>query len=370
MKVLFIATVVKTHIMEFHIPYLKMFKEMGWETAVAARNDYEDQSDCVIPYCDHFYDTPFERNPFKPQNISAYRTLKDIIDSAGYDIIHCHTPVGGVLGRLASTGARRHGSKVFYTAHGFHFFKGSSPINWLLYYPVERFFARLTDVLITINTEDYRTAGKFRAGRVEYTPGIGVDIERFAEGDRPEAEHKRDELGIPQEATVLLSVGEVNSNKNHRVVLEALKDIDSAWYVLCGSGPLLEDLKSLAAEYRIDDRVIFAGYRTDVADFYNMADIFVFPSYREGLPVALMEAMAAGLVCIASRNRGTNDLLPESRLRFDASDVEELKKRIRTAMTEDCTDEIQRNREHLKKFDIRNVLEMTRNLYMQAVSSK
>ena len=101
-----------------------------------------------------------------------------------------------------------------------------------------------------------------------------------------------------------------------------------------------------------------------------MADIFVFPSYREGLPVALMEAMAAGLVCIASRNRGTNDLLPESRLRFDASDVEELKERIRTAMTEDCTYEIQRNREHLKKFDIRNVLEMTRNLYMQAVSSK
>lgn len=370
MKVLFIATVVKTHIMEFHIPYLKMFKAMGWETAVAARNDYENPTDCVIPYCDHFYDIPFERNPFKPQNIYAYRKLKHIIDSEEYDIIHCHTPVGGVLGRLASTDARRHGSKVFYTAHGFHFFKGASPINWLLYYPVERFFARLTDVLITINTEDYRTARNFRAGRVEYTPGIGVDIERFAEGSRTRAKSKRDALGIPQEATVLLSVGEVNRNKNHRVVLESLKDVDAAWYILCGSGPLLDELQILAAEYGIEDRVIFAGYRTDVADFYNMADIFVFPSYREGLPVALMEAMAAGLVCIASRNRGTNDLMPESGLRFDASDVEELKQRIRTAMTEDCTEEIQRNRDHLKQFDIRNVLELTKNMYMQEVSSK
>ena len=370
MKVLFIATVVKTHIMEFHIPYLKMFKDMGWETAVAARNDYEDPADCVIPYCDHFYDIPFERNPFKPQNIIACRQLRRIIDSEGYDIIHCHTPVGGVIGRLASAGARRHGSKVFYTAHGFHFFKGSSPVNWILYYPVERLFARLTDVLITINTEDYRTAGKFRAGRVEYTPGIGVDIDKFSAGSRTGAEEKRVELGIPQEAAVLLSVGEVNRNKNHRVVLEALRDIESAWYVLCGSGPLLDDLKRLAAEYGIDDRVIFAGYRTDVADFYNMADIFVFPSYREGLPVALMEAMAAGLVCIASRNRGTDDLLPESRLRFEASNVEELKQRIRTAMTEDCTEEIRRNHEHLKKFDIKNVLKLTRNIYMREISSK
>lgn len=96
-KVLFVATVVKTHIMEFHIPYLKMFKEMGWETAVAARNDYENPSDCVIPYCDTYYDIPFERNPLKLGNMKAYKRLEKVIDDGGYDIIHCHTPVGAML---------------------------------------------------------------------------------------------------------------------------------------------------------------------------------------------------------------------------------------------------------------------------------
>lgn len=370
MKVLFIATVVKTHIMEFHIPYLKMFKDMGWETAVAARNDFEDPADCVIPYCDKYYDIHFERNPFKPQNITAYRQLKHIIDTEGYDIIHCHTPVGGVIGRMASAGARAHGSKVFYTAHGFHFFHGSSPVSWILYYPVERFFARLTDVLITINTEDYQTARNFKAGRIEYTPGVGVDTDKIMHGVQSGREAKRRELGIPLDAKVLLSVGEVNKNKNHRVIIEALKDFDSTWFVLCGRGPLLEDLKNLASEYRLEDRIIFAGYRTDVADFYNMADVFVFPSYREGLPVALMEAMASGLRCVASRNRGTNDLLPDSKLRFNPADVKELKEKLRIALTEDCSEEIRKNKEHLTKFDIKNVLELTRKLYLREMLPK
>ena len=197
MKVLFIATVVKTHIMEFHIPYLKMFKDMGWETAVAARNDFENPDDCVIPYCDKYYDIHFERNPFKPQNISAYRQLKHIIDTEGYDIIHCHTPVGGVIGRMASGRARRQGSKVFYTAHGFHFFHGSSPVSWILYYPVERLFARMTDVLITINTEDYKTAKSFKAGMVEYTPGVGVNTEKIRHGVQTDRKTKRKEFGMP-----------------------------------------------------------------------------------------------------------------------------------------------------------------------------
>lgn len=370
MKVLFIATVVKTHIMEFHIPYLKMFKDMGWETAVAARNDFENPDDCVIPYCDKYYDIHFERNPFKPQNISAYRQLKHIIDTEGYDIIHCHTPVGGVIGRMASGRARRQGSKVFYTAHGFHFFHGSSPVSWILYYPVERLFARMTDVLITINTEDYKTAKSFKAGMVEYTPGVGVNTEKIRHGVQTDRKTKRKEFGIPQNAQVILSVGEVNKNKNHKVIIEALRDFDKAWFVLCGRGPLLEELQRTAAEYGISDRVVFAGYRTDVADFYNMADVFVFPSYREGLPVALMEAMAEGLKCVASRNRGTNDLLPESRLKFDPADVGELKEKLRIALTEDCSDEISINKEHLRKYDIDNVIALTRKLYLKAISSK
>ncbi len=370
MKVLFVATVVKTHIMEFHIPYLKMLKDEGWETAVAARNDYKNPSECSIPHCDKYYDIQFERNPFNPRNLSAYKQLKRLIDKEEYDIIHCHTPVGGVLTRLAARKARKKGSVVVYTAHGFHFYKGAPLVNWILYYPVERLLARVTDVLLTINKEDYRRAGRFKAGRVEYVPGVGIDMERFhAQSADPERD-LRAELGIPDDVRVLLSVGEVNKNKNHRLVIEALPELENVWYVVCGSGPLMDELKELAVKLSVNDRVIFAGYRNDLSDFYHMADCFVFPSYREGLPVALMEAMASGLVCVASRNRGTNDLLNGSMLRFDASDKNELLEKLQLALFKDCSDDIKWNYKKLKEYDISNVLGIMKSIYFNALKKK
>ena len=215
-KVLFVATVVKMHIMVFHIPYLKMFKKMGWETAVAARNDYDDPDECAIPYCDTYYDIPFERNPIKLSNLKAYRSLKDIIDKGDYDIIHCHTPVGAMLTRLAAKTARKHGTKVFYTAHGFHFYRGAPAINWLLYYPVEKWLSLYTDVLITINNEDYERAKTFNAGKVCYVPGVGIDLNKFNVGHIDKAK-KRREIGINTDDFVLLSVGELSKNKNHEL---------------------------------------------------------------------------------------------------------------------------------------------------------
>ena len=370
MKVLFVATVVKTHIMEFHIPYLKRFKEKGWETAVAAKNDYDDPADCIIPYCDRYYEVPFERNPIKPANFRAYKELTRLIDTEGYDIVHCHTPVGGALARLAARKARKTGCTVIYTAHGFHFHKGAPVINWLLYYPAEKLLARMTDVLITINREDYHRAKKFRAGKIAYVPGIGVDTEKFRQHSDGPQRDLRAELGIPDEAKVLLSVGEINENKNHRLVIQTLPELDGIWYVVCGSGPLMEELRTLASKLHVSDRVVFAGYRNDLPDYYHMADIFVFPSYREGLPVALMEAMAAGLVCVASRNRGTDDLLDESRLKFNASNKEELLEKIREVLSADCSDEIRRNTEKLEEYDIKNVMKVTEEIYHEALQKK
>lgn len=370
-KVLYVATVVKTHIMEFHIPYLKMLKEMGYETAVAARNDYDYPADCVIPYCDYYYDIPFERNPFRPVNIKAYRALKRVIDEGQYDIIHCHTPVGALLTRLAAQDARKKGSKVFYTAHGFHFYKGAPLINWLVYYPVEKYLARKTDVLITITNEDNERANKkFKAGRVEYVPGVGIDLKRFKKGTPEKAAALRSEFGIPKDATVLLSVGEINVNKNHKVVIEAISDFPNVWLVLCGRGPLMEDHKKLAERLGVADRVIMTGYRTDIVDFYSMADIFVFPSLREGLPVALMEAMATELICVASKNRGTDDLLKNSELLFEATDVADLKNKLRIAIGNDCSNEVNRNKEHLKQFDIANSLAKMKSLYLSSINEK
>jgi glycosyltransferase EpsD len=370
-KALFVATVVKTHIMEFHIPYLKMLKEMGWETAVASRNDYDDPADCVIPYCDTYYDVPFERNPFKPGNLKAYKQLKKIIDEGHYDIIHCHTPVGAMLTRLAASDARKQGSKVIYTAHGFHFYKGAPLINWLAYYPVEKALAKKTDVLITINKEDYeRAKNKFKAGRVEYVPGVGIDVKKFGAYSAEHAKAIRAELGIAADQKVLLSVGEVNVNKNHRIVIDALTEFPEVCYIVCGRGPLINDHESHAKSIGVGERVRFVGYRTDVKDFYGMADVFVFPSLREGLPVALMEAMAAGLPCVASRNRGSDDLLQESPLRFNANDKDELIQKLEMALNQDQKAEIYKNRNTVLKYDINSTKKVMSKIYEEVQEAK
>lgn len=371
-KVLFIATVVKTHIMEFHVPYLKMFKEKGWETAVAARNDYENPTDCVIPYCDTFYDIPFERNPFKPGNIEAYKNLKKLIDEGAYDIIHCHTPVGAMLTRLAAADARKKGSKVFYTAHGFHFYTGAPLINWLLYYPVEKALARKTDVLITINKEDYERAKTFKAGRVVYIPGVGIDVNKFKRSIE-KRNIKRCELGLSDNDYVLLSVGELIKRKNHAAVLEALsvlkKDgkLDRIQYLICGRGILADELKQKAETLGISEHVHFLGYRSDIAEICSAADVFVFPSHQEGLPVAVMEAMAAGLPIIAAKIRGVVDLLEgsENQLVEYSSDVDAYSQSIGVfTVSKTLCERIGRNNQLLAKdYDIENVKSKMQTVY-------
>lgn len=323
-RVLFVATVVKTHIMEFHIPYLQMFKDEGWETAVAARNDYEEPTDCRIPYCDDYYDIPFVRNPLHPSNVEAYKKLKKVIDEGNYDIVHCHTPVGGTLGRIVARHVRKRGTKVIYTAHGFHFFKGAPLLNWLVYYPVERWMAHYTDDLITINKEDYNRAQNFKAKRVHYVPGVGIDLEKFApladaaERQR-EKDEKRRELMLKPEDFVVLSVGELIKRKNHEVVIRAIAQIkqqseetyNRLQYLICGRGVLEHELKQLAHNLDIEEHVHFLGYRSDICQICHASDLFVFMSFQEGLPVALMEAMACGLPVVCSAIRGNQDLVAD-----------------------------------------------------------
>ena len=316
-KVLFVATVVKTHMMQFHIPYLKMFQEMGWETAVASRNDYENPEDCRIPYCDTYYDIPFERLPWKPKNIQSYKMLKKIIDEGNYDIIHCHTPVGAMIARLAALGARKKGTKVIYTAHGFHFFKGAPLLNWLLFYPAEWLLAPVTDVLITINGEDYARALKqLHARRIEYVPGVGIKTAKFRELtiDR---DAKRESLGYGKDDFLLLTVAEMTPNKNHITILKALAllkekgELNNIHYLICGRGEMWESLEQSAKELGISDHVNFLGYRTDAPELYKASDLFLFVTLREGLSVALMEAMSCGMPIICAKIRGNTDLIDE-----------------------------------------------------------
>ena len=372
-KVLFVATVVKTHIMEFHIPYLKMFQDMGWETAVASRNDYEDPNDCRIPYCDTYYDIPFERMPWKPQNLTAYRMLKQIIDEGDYDIIHCHTPVGAMIARLAALAARKKGTKVIYTAHGFHFFKGAPLVNWLLFFPAEWILAPVTDVLITINREDYDRAKRvMKAKRTEYVPGVGIDTGRFHSDAAIRAE-KRRELGFREEDFLLLTVAEMTKNKNHLTHLKALallkdkEEFANMHYLIVGRGEEWASLEETAKELGIADHVHFMGYRTDAPDFYRCSDLFLFMTYREGLSVALMEAMGSGLPVVCSRIRGNTDLVDDgvsglfAEITPEATAEAILKMYRDKALRESCGAAAA---EKVKLFDNENVHRLVKDIYL------
>ena len=317
-KVLFVATVVKTHMMQFHLPYLKMFQEMGWETAVASKNDYENPADCQIPYCDTYYDIPFARLPWKLSNIQSYKMLKKIIDEGNFDIIHCHTPVGAMIARLAALSARKKGTKVIYTAHGFHFFKGAPLLNWLLFYPAEWLLAPVTDVLITINQEDHARARKqLHAKRIEYVPGVGIKTEKFRNLSI-DREAKRKSLGYGEQDFLLLTVAEMTPNKNHITILKALAllkdqpEFRNMHYLICGRGEMWASLEESAKELGISDHVNFLGYRTDAPELYRISDLFLFVTLREGLSVALMEAMSSAMPVICAKIRGNTDLVEEA----------------------------------------------------------
>lgn len=375
-RVLIVATVVKTHIMQFHIPTLKLFKDMGWETAVAARNDYEEPEACQIPYCDHFYDIPFERCPFKPQNIQCYKKLKGIIDHGNFQIVHCHTPVGGVLGRLAARKARKNGTRVLYTAHGFHFFHGASVLNWLLFYPIESICANFADAILTINQEDCSIAKKrFKSTRVYYLPGIGVDVAKYGQKNGHGAD-AFSAFGIGKDTKRILSVGELNDNKNHKTIIKALTypQLENVHYFIAGDGHRRLLLEEYATSLQVGDRVHFLGFRDDVASLLHASDVFVFPSFREGLPVSVLEAMAAGVPVVASKIRGNEDLIEDGINGFlcDPQDVEVFVERINQLLSQlDLTEQFRiQSLEKIKEYDKNIVIDRLSEIYHEVMKNE
>ncbi len=311
-KILFVATVVKTHINVFHLPYLKLFKERGYITFVCARNDFSNPKDCIIPFCDHFIDTPFSRTPLSIDNVKAYFILKNVILNNNFQIIHCHTPVGGAITRLIVRKIKNTNTRILYTAHGFHFFKGAPIWNWIIYYPIEKWLSKYTDTLITINKEDFNYAQKFYSNEVCLIDGVGIDIKKYS-NRKINISKKRKELHLKDSDIILLSVGELIKRKNHKIVIEAISKIKNPniKYLICGSGKLEYELQTLVKKLNLEQQVFLLGFRNDIFEICSISDIFIFPSLQEGLPVALMESMACCLPVIASNIRGNRDLIHE-----------------------------------------------------------
>jgi len=364
-KVLFVASVIG-HIKAFHLPYLEMFKQKGYEVHVAAYSDNDEEN---IPYCDKFYNIKFNRSPFRLATIYAYKQLKRIVKTDQYDIIHCHTPVASVLTRFAARNCKN--TTLIYTAHGFHFFKGAPLINWMLYYPVERYCARYTDKLITINKEDYDRAKELtlrKSGESYYIPGVGLDLEKI-NAINIDREAKRKELGIPINAFLIVSVGELNKNKNHKVIIEALFNINNPQihYVICGQGVLKDYLKDLIKKHGLENQVHLLGYRKDIIEINKCADLFAFPSRREGLGLAALEAMACGLPIVTSNVHGIIDYSQDGITGYNCNpnSVKEFK----IALDNIFKEKTKRNEmgsyniDYVRRYDLQNVKLLLQEIY-------
>ncbi|QFJ56086.1 glycosyltransferase [Pseudobutyrivibrio xylanivorans] len=372
-KALMVSTIVG-FLATFEINDINILQGMGYEVHCACNcSKYADEKRIEKLKAQNIilHHIPFTRSPFSKENIRAYKELKQLMISEQFNLVHCHTPVGGVLGRMVAHKCRV--PNILYTAHGFHFYDGAPLKNWIVFYPIEKHFSKYTDVLITINKEDYKRASeKFNAKKTVYIPGVGVDTEKFAIC-KIDKSVKRTELGVTDNDFLLLSVGELSRRKNQKIIIDALGEMKAEGtlgnivYLAAGRGTQEEEFKLLIKEYDLEDNVKLLGFRSDIDELCEAVDCFVHPSIREGLGIAPLEAMAAGLPLISADVNGIRDYTEDgvSGCCINPSDVAAMVnaiKRMRDDMEfrNSCA---ANNSRTAKIFDIRNTNEIMEQVF-------
>ena len=304
---------------QFLVPHVINLAEHGYEVEIACSEvggRMDEIREKLKGYVKRIHTVRLVRSPASFSNFKGYRDMKRVIHSGAYDIIWTNEPVMGVVTRLAARQARKRGTKVLYMVHGFHFYKGAPVWNWLVYYPIESFASRFCDEIVTINREDYKRAKRLHSPEVKYIHGIGVDTTIL--NQKTIHTDIRRQLGLQDSDFIVLSVGELNKNKNHKVIIKAISQIHdkNVKYILCGKGAQQKSLEKLAKKCKVSSQIFFLGYRKDVADICQQSDIFAFPSYREGLGLASLEAMYSGLPLVASAIRGVEDYAENGKAGF------------------------------------------------------
>lgn len=370
MKKALLVTTVSGFVPQFEMNNVRILQQMGYEVHYASNYhmpSYGNDNSRLDGTGIIRHQVDFERSPFTLKNIAVYKQLKKVMEEEQFDLVHCHTPMGGALARIVAHKTKV--KKVIYTAHGFHFYKGAPLKNWLIYFTMEYLLSYWTTEQICINQEDYQLAKrKFHASRVDYIPGVGLECEKFQQPCVRVDELKR-ELSLPLNKKILLSAGELIKRKNHEIIIRAIKEMDDheVIYVICGHGELESYLKNLVKELKLEDQVYFLGYRKDIAQIYQMADLFVFPSYQEGLPFALLEAMASGKAAVCSKIRGNTDLIDDEDVLIEPTDVKGFCKGISRVLSDDNYRKYleKKNYETAQKFDKKNVTGIMRQIYRE-----
>lgn len=309
MKKILYVTTIGTTINAFLVPHIEMLINKGYKVDCACFMDVSiDKS--LVNKGTKVFNVPFTRKPFDVSNIKAFKKLIEIQKKNNYDILHVHTPVASVYGRLLKM--KFPNLKIIYTAHGFHFYKGASRNKWILFYTIEKFMSKFTDILITMNSEDYKIASnRFKAKKVVNINGVGVDIEKYALKENKE-DLKLD-LGLNDDDLVITVVAELSKRKNQMQIIYAIEKIITKYknikLLLVGNGDLYNDLNSYIVKQNLVENIKLLGYREDIPKILNITDIVGLFSHHEGLPRNLMEAMVAKKPIICTNIRGNNDLV-------------------------------------------------------------
>lgn len=323
-KILITATT-NIHIINFHLPYLEWFKSKGYEIHVACNGNPD------IPFADKVWTIPFARKPLNFKNRVAYLQLKRIIKENNYELIHCHTPMGGIVTRLAARSNRKKGTRVIYTVHGFHFYKGSSFLSWLVFFPIELMFSIITDVIITINNEDFKLLKKkiFLSNGKFKTDGIGINPDRLEMNKYSDTEIIRKELGYKNDDFIILYIAEFIPRKNHEFIFKAipeiLEKIPKAKFLFAGGKSKLGNkFISYAKKHSFNKNINLLGYQTEIGKYIAISDVGISSSIAEGLPIGIAEIMSTGLPVVISNIRGHNELVinNENGFLFNKNDKE------------------------------------------------
>ncbi|PKM51004.1 MAG: glycosyltransferase family 1 protein [Firmicutes bacterium HGW-Firmicutes-7] len=366
-KVLFSASI-DEHLLGFHIPYIKWFSQHDYEVHTASKGNKD------IPFVNIKHNISFERSPFKIANIRAFLELKKLIDENEYKLIHCHTPMASIITRFAAMKARKKGTKVIYTAHGFHFFKGAPLVNWVFYYSIEKIASRYTDCLITINEEDYNLAkNKLFAKNIRFVNGVGIDLDIFKYQTIEKKAELRKNYRYDERDFILIYAGELSYRKHQDLLIDAINNAQNSILniklLLAGAGNLYDQYKEQIIKLGLEDKVILLGSRADVAELMMLSDIAVSASRQEGLPVNVMEAIAIGLPLIVTDCRGNRDLVKNNENGYvigvnDTKDFSDAIVRLHDSLQERL-EFSKKNKEIIQKYSLEKIVEDMCEIYQE-----